>query len=140
MRVILYSGQNSTYLLLCQASNPSNPKVVRFCVWEEKQDRQCTYNITLRHIHVTMAAMEKKYVLNIMNVSIHASLMLRITLSSVACLVLSYFSTLSHKLHNFQKKVTKHQKCVLIFSATSVYMTSHSKNSGRYHKRSQDFM
>ena len=37
-------------------------------------------------------------------------------LSSVDSMVLLYFSTLSHKQHNFQKKVTKHEMCVLIFS------------------------
>ena len=36
-------------------------------------------------------------------------------LSSVACLGLQYFSTLSHKRHNFQKKVTEN-KCMFCFS------------------------
>jgi hypothetical protein len=34
----------------------------------------------------------------------HAKLMSRIITSSVACLVLQYFSTLSHKLCDFRKK------------------------------------
>jgi hypothetical protein len=33
-----------------------------------KQDRQCTYNGTLRHVRVTTAAMEKQYVLHILSV------------------------------------------------------------------------
>jgi hypothetical protein len=80
--------------------------VVGFCVWgggkKNKQGNVCVYTYIhtyiyiykkkpLRHIHVTMAAMEKKYVLNIMNVSIHASLMLRIILPSVACLAVIFF-------------------------------------------------
>ena len=39
-----------------------------------------------------------------------------IVLSFVASLVLSYFSTLSHKGHDFlEKKTTEYKMCVLIF-------------------------
>jgi len=33
-----------------------------------KQDRICTYNMTLRRVHVTIVAMEKQEVLHILNV------------------------------------------------------------------------
>ena len=39
-------------------------------------------------------------------------------LPSVACLSLQYFSTLSHKRHDFRKKIIDHKICVLIFCTT----------------------
>jgi hypothetical protein len=48
-----------------------------------------------------------------------AFLLRRIILSSVACLALLYFYTLSHKRHDFHKKCFLNIKCVLTFSTTS---------------------
>ena len=65
----------------------------------------------------------------------HALLMRRTVLSSVACPALSYFSTLSHKWHDFPKTVTERKMCVLIFASTFICDISHSKkNSARYYK------
>ena len=50
-------------------------------------------------------------------------------LSSVTCPVLQYFSTFSHKRHDFRKKnkVTEHKMCFLIFSTTFFWNISHTK-------------
>ena len=58
-------------------------------------------------------------------------------LSSVACLPLQYFSTLSHERHDFRGgEVTEHKMCVLISFTTFVWNISHSKkNWARYDKK-----
>jgi len=42
-------------------------------------------------------------------------------LLSVACLALPYFSTISHRWNDFEKKVIEHKMCVLFFSTSSVW-------------------
>ena len=49
----------------------------------------------------------------------HAQRMRRTT-SFVACLVVPYFSTLTHKRHAFREEVIKNKICVLSFSTTSI--------------------
>ena len=54
-------------------------------------------------------------------------------LSSAVSLAPPHFSTLPDKRHNFQKIVTTHRMCVLIFSTTFLWNISHSKkNSAVY--------
>jgi hypothetical protein len=56
-----------------------------------------------------------------------------VTLSSVVCLALQYFSTLSHKRHDLKKKAIEHKMRVLILSTSFVRDISHfKKNSARY--------
>ena len=41
----------------------------------------------------------------------HAMRILRIIFSPVVCPDIQYFSTLSHKRHDFRKKVSEHKMC-----------------------------
>jgi hypothetical protein len=50
----------------------------------------------------------------------HATRMCHIILSSVTCLALPYFSTLSDKRHDCRKNAIKHKICVLICPTTFV--------------------
>ena len=66
-----------------------------------------------------------------------------ILLSSVACLAVTYFPTLSHKRRDFrEEKFIKHKICGLIISTNFVWNIPHSKkNAARYyHKSTSIFM
>ena len=96
-----------------------------------EQDRQCTYNETLRRVRVTTVAVEIKKLLHILRVYVcvhscvalviqHAMRFRRIILSSAAGLALPYFPTLSNKRHGFRKRCIKYKMCVLVFFTTFV--------------------
>jgi len=63
-------------------------------------------------------------------------------LSSAGYPALQYFSTLSHKRHEFRIKVIENKMCVLIFSTTFVRNISNSKKKwARYDQKcTQVFM
>ena len=53
-----------------------------------------------------------------------------------ACPALQYFSTLFHKRHVFERKVSKHKTCVLIFSTNFVWkIFRFKKNWARYDQK-----
>ena len=77
---------------------------------------QCTIKVTSRRVRLTIVDVGKQCVTYSECVSIalvfqYAKLTRRIILRSVACLALPNFSTLSHKRHDFRKKLLN-IKCV----------------------------
>ena len=104
-------------------------------------------NVMLRHVRITIVDVQKQQVSQLLSMCPYcivlycivalviqlAQRMHHIILLFVACLALPYFSTLSHKRYNFQKKVTEYKMCVMIFPITFVWNISHfKKNSAWY--------
>jgi hypothetical protein len=98
-----------------------------------QQYRQCKYNVALRRARVTTVAVEKHEFVSLVSVIQHATRMRHIIFTSVTCLAIPYFSTLSHKRHDFRKEKILNIKCVFTFYTTFIGNISHSKlNSARY--------
>jgi hypothetical protein len=72
----------------------------------QKQDRQCTYNVTLWRVRAYIVAVEKQEVWRILSACLSPSLSSMQSagaiLSYVACPALQYFSTLCHIRHHFR--------------------------------------
>jgi hypothetical protein len=76
------------------------------------------YNVTLRRVRITIVAVKKAISITyseclfVALVIQHAKSMRHIILLSVACLILSYFSTLSDKRHDTQKSLLNVTLCL----------------------------
>jgi hypothetical protein len=106
-----------------------------------KQDRQCTYNVTMRHVCASIVAVEKQWVLHYLGVCIY-SLRYQTRNAYVSYCHLwpvPLYNIFPHYLINstiLEKKVTEHKVCVSSFSTTHVWNTFHSKKKqARYDKK-----
>ena len=81
-----------------------------------EEDRQCTYNVTLRHVLISSITYSE--CASVVLIIQHAKRMRRIVKLSLACPALQYIFTLSHKRHDFRTKVFEYKIYVLIFSTT----------------------
>ena len=100
-------------------------------------------NVTMRRVGVTIVAVQKYWALRILSVGLWPwvcspqSACAVLFLSTVPCPVVPYFSTISHKRHDHQKKSYWTSNVCFDF----LYNRSHSKtNWARYHKHILVFM
>ena len=106
-----------------------------------EQDKQCTYNVTLRRVRATIVVVEKQWVLHILSVCISSLSYPARNAHAPYCHLwpAPLYKVFPHYLINgtiFEKKNTEYKMCVLIFSTTFVWNISHSKkNLARYDKK-----
>ena len=82
----------------------------------KKRPALYVYNVTLRRVLTTIVAVEKQWVLHDLSGALVAlGIQLGAILSSVACPVLQYFSTFSHKRQDFRKKKLLNTKYVFFY-------------------------
>ena len=87
-----------------------------------RQDRQCTYKRDIEarsrnhFCHGKSLSNSCSYCVSVALVIQHAMRVRRVILSSVASPATQYFSTLSHRRHDFRKKKLLNIKCVFWFS------------------------
>jgi hypothetical protein len=92
-----------------------------FSVYIDKKTGNVRMYVTLRRVYVTTVTVKMQRSITysegvfVALVIQHAKRMRRIILSSVACLALTYSSTLSHKRHNFRKNKFNERKLCFAF-------------------------
>jgi hypothetical protein len=88
-----------------------------------KYERRFACNVTIRRVRVTIVAVEKQQILQILNVCVVA-LCPRMKFVCYVLRILSFVTTtlpaLYHKRQDFRGKVTERKICVLVFPTTSV--------------------
>jgi hypothetical protein len=94
--------------------------LLHICI-KKVPDRPCTHKVTLRSFRVNFVTV-KTVLLYILCVYValfsqHAKRMRHVILFSVSYWAVPCIYTLSHKMHDFRKKLLN-MKCVLIFSTT----------------------
>jgi hypothetical protein len=100
-----------------------------------KEDRQCTYNVTLRSVRVTTVAVENQYVLHIMSACLSVCILALIVLRANCIFSAPYYivicglsgSTIFFPYYLIKgticggkKKLIEHEMGVLVLSATFV--------------------
>jgi hypothetical protein len=133
----------------CIGSFPQHVKVTVCCLLLRKHERQCTYSSLLRRVRRTILAMVKQ--LNITcsecvcvcvcslsypAFKVHAPILL----SSVTFPTLPYFSSYSHKIYNFWKKVFDIKRVLILLTTFISNISHYKKNSAGCYKYTQVFM
>jgi hypothetical protein len=90
-----------------------------------EQERQSTYNVTPRHVRLSIVAVEKQAVLHILGVCVCVCVCVCVSVASdpqreipvhhiVICSFsgsATFFHVKNQKLHDFRKKITKYKMC-----------------------------